>query len=152
MLVTPSLTLVWSLSGRLPDVPEGQTVNKEYYLAVLRHLREEIRRKRPDLWADNSWIFNHDNAPPHSSLNNMWMRVWLKIRKFSFLRFYIFVDKIVYTFYQSSLDRIISTPYIRTSEISLTQSEKPLFLNFISLSHVISKMKLSISKNSLFRL
>ena len=49
-------------------VPEGQTVNKEYYLAVLRRLREAIRRKRPDLWADNSWIFHHDNAPSHSSL------------------------------------------------------------------------------------
>ena len=30
-------------------VPEGQTVNKEYYLAVLRRLCEAIRRKRPDL-------------------------------------------------------------------------------------------------------
>ena len=49
-------------------VPEGQTVNKEYYLAVLRRLREAIRRKRPDLWAENSWIFHHDNAPSHSSL------------------------------------------------------------------------------------
>ena len=45
-----------------------QTFNKEYYLAVLRRLREAIRRKRPALWADNSWIFHHDNAPSHSSL------------------------------------------------------------------------------------
>ena len=29
-------------------VPEGQTVNKEYYLTVLRRLRDAIRRKRPD--------------------------------------------------------------------------------------------------------
>ncbi|KAJ8958440.1 hypothetical protein NQ318_002226 [Aromia moschata] len=29
-------------------VPEDQTVNKEYYLAVLRRLCEAIRRKRPD--------------------------------------------------------------------------------------------------------
>ena len=43
-------------------------VNKEYYLAALRRLREAIRRKRSDLWADNSWIFHHDNAPSHSSL------------------------------------------------------------------------------------
>ena len=49
-------------------VPEGQTVNKEYYLAVLRRLHEAIRRKRPDLWADNSWIFHHDNAPSYFSL------------------------------------------------------------------------------------
>ena len=43
-------------------IPEGQTVNKEYYLAVLRRLRGAIRRKRPDLLADNSWIFPHDNV------------------------------------------------------------------------------------------
>jgi hypothetical protein len=30
--------------------PEGQTVNAEFYCSVLRHLREEIRRKRPELW------------------------------------------------------------------------------------------------------
>ena len=49
-------------------VPEGQTINKEYFMVVLRRLREAIRRKRPDLWADNSWIFHHDNVPSHSSL------------------------------------------------------------------------------------
>ena len=38
-------------------VPEGQTVNKKYYFAVSRRLREPIRRKRPDLWVNNSWIF-----------------------------------------------------------------------------------------------
>ena len=47
-------------------VPEGQTVNKEYYLAVLRRLREALRHKRPDLRADNSWIFYHDNSLSHS--------------------------------------------------------------------------------------
>ena len=28
---------------------EGQTVNKEYYLGVMRRLREAIRQKRKDL-------------------------------------------------------------------------------------------------------
>ena len=49
-------------------VPEGQAVNKEYYLDVLRHLREAVWRKRPDSWAGNLLIFHHDNAPSHSSL------------------------------------------------------------------------------------
>ena len=49
-------------------VPEGQMINKEYYLAVLRRLRAAIRRKRPDSWTDNWWIFHLDNAPSHSSL------------------------------------------------------------------------------------
>ena len=30
-------------------LPEGQTVNKEYYLSVMKRLREQIRRKRADL-------------------------------------------------------------------------------------------------------
>ena len=34
----------------------GQTVNKEYYLSVMQHLHEAIRKKRPELWADNSWF------------------------------------------------------------------------------------------------
>lgn len=46
-------------------VPEGQTVNKEYYLGVMKRLRERIRKKRPNLWANNSWILHDDNAPSH---------------------------------------------------------------------------------------
>ena len=30
-------------------LPTGQTVKKEYYLSVMHHLREAIRRKRPEL-------------------------------------------------------------------------------------------------------
>jgi hypothetical protein len=35
--------------------PEGQTINKEYYLEVFRHLRDAVRHKRPDLWASHNW-------------------------------------------------------------------------------------------------
>lgn len=49
-------------------LPEGKTVNKEYYLGVMRRLREAIRRKRPELWAENSWILHHDNAPSHNAI------------------------------------------------------------------------------------
>ncbi|UYV65275.1 hypothetical protein LAZ67_3003775, partial [Cordylochernes scorpioides] len=31
-------------------LPQGRTVNEEYYLQVMRNLREAIRQKRPDLW------------------------------------------------------------------------------------------------------
>ncbi|CAI6376783.1 unnamed protein product [Macrosiphum euphorbiae] len=34
----------------------------------MRRLREAIRKKRPDLWKNNSWLLHHDNAPAHSSL------------------------------------------------------------------------------------
>ncbi|CAK9818191.1 Mariner Mos1 transposase [Anthophora quadrimaculata] len=49
-------------------LPDGQTVNKEYYLSVMRRLRENIRRKRLDLWKNNSWILHHDNAPWYTSI------------------------------------------------------------------------------------
>jgi transposase len=47
--------------------PEGQTIDKEYYLEVIRHLCDAVRRKRPDLWASRNWQLHHDNAPAHSS-------------------------------------------------------------------------------------
>lgn len=49
-------------------LPKGSTVTKEYYREVLRRLRESIRRKRPELWRNQSWILHHDNAPAHTSL------------------------------------------------------------------------------------
>lgn len=49
-------------------VPQGQTVNKEFYVQVLRRLREDVRRKRPELWKNKSWVLHHNNAPSHSSL------------------------------------------------------------------------------------
>ncbi|UYV66906.1 hypothetical protein LAZ67_4003283 [Cordylochernes scorpioides] len=49
-------------------LPQGRTVNKEYYLQVMRNLREAIRQKRPDLWKNKNWLLHHDNAPAHTSL------------------------------------------------------------------------------------
>ncbi|UYV84861.1 hypothetical protein LAZ67_X003748 [Cordylochernes scorpioides] len=49
-------------------LPQGRTVNKEYYLQVMRNLREEIRQKRPDLWKNKNWLLHHDNAPANTSL------------------------------------------------------------------------------------
>jgi hypothetical protein len=50
-------------------VPSGQTVNQLYYLEVLKMLREKFRRKRPELFANNSWILHHDNAHAHTALS-----------------------------------------------------------------------------------
>ncbi|UYV69293.1 hypothetical protein LAZ67_6003154 [Cordylochernes scorpioides] len=49
-------------------LPQGRTVNKEYYLQVMRNLREAIRQKRPDLWKNKNWLLHLDNAPAHTSL------------------------------------------------------------------------------------
>ncbi|GFX89523.1 mariner Mos1 transposase [Trichonephila clavipes] len=50
-------------------VSEGQTINQHYYLEVLGNLRERIRKKRPEMWKEKSWIFHQDNAPAHSALS-----------------------------------------------------------------------------------
>jgi hypothetical protein len=47
---------------------QGQTVNRWYYLKVLKRLRENVRRKRPQLWRNNSWFLHHDNVPAHALL------------------------------------------------------------------------------------
>jgi hypothetical protein len=49
-------------------VPPGQTLNGNFYCNVLRWLRENVQRKRPVKWCNNSWALNHDNAPTHMSL------------------------------------------------------------------------------------
>lgn len=49
-------------------LPDGQTANREYYLQVMERVREAIRKKRPELWQNNSWILHHDNAPSHTAL------------------------------------------------------------------------------------
>ena len=49
-------------------VPTGQTVNKEYYVEVLREFRKRFRRKRPALFKSGQQHFYQDNAPVHNSI------------------------------------------------------------------------------------
>ena len=49
-------------------VPTGYTVNKEYYIEVLREFRKTFRRKRPELFESGQWHFHQDNAPVHKSI------------------------------------------------------------------------------------
>ena len=39
-------------------IPRGETVNKEFYLNILKRLREAVRRKRPEAWTNNTWIMH----------------------------------------------------------------------------------------------
>jgi transposase len=57
----------WQGVNHSEFVPRGQTVNKEFYVTVLKHLREVVRQKRPQFWTNQSWVLHHDNAPVHSS-------------------------------------------------------------------------------------
>ena len=49
-------------------VPSGQTVNKEYFVEVLREFRKTFRRKRPGLFKSGQWHFHQDNVPVHNSI------------------------------------------------------------------------------------
>ena len=49
-------------------VPIGQTVNKEYYVEVLREFRKRFLGKRPALFKSALWLFHQDNAPVHNSI------------------------------------------------------------------------------------
>ena len=49
-------------------VPTGLTVNKEYYVEVLREFRKRFRGKRPAFFKSGQWHFDQDNAPEHNSI------------------------------------------------------------------------------------
>ena len=48
-------------------VPRGTTVNSGFYKGTLERLRNDMRRKRPEKWA-NGFLLHHDNSPWHTSL------------------------------------------------------------------------------------
>ena len=50
------------------SVPRGQMVNKQLYPEVLAHMRDAVRRKRPELWESQTWMLHYDNVPAHVSL------------------------------------------------------------------------------------
>ena len=49
-------------------VSTGQTVNKEYYVEVLREFRKRFRQKRLALFKLGQWHFHRNNAPLHNSI------------------------------------------------------------------------------------
>jgi len=48
-------------------VPQGQTVNQQFYLQVLKCLRLAVSHKRPQKWVVGAWALHHDNAPAHTA-------------------------------------------------------------------------------------
>jgi len=50
-------------------VPQGQTVNQQFFLEVLKRLRDAVRRKSPKLWQSGEWLLHQDNAPAHTALS-----------------------------------------------------------------------------------
>jgi hypothetical protein len=50
-------------------VPPSKTVNKEYYVEVLSHLVQRIRRARPQFQERESLFLLHENAKPYTSVS-----------------------------------------------------------------------------------
>ncbi len=54
-------------------LPQGETIDADFYCAVLSRLKERIRRKRPGLWerdqdGDRTFWLHQDNATPHTTM------------------------------------------------------------------------------------
>jgi len=49
-------------------LPCVQMVNKQFYQGVLACLRVAVRRKRPELWENQTWMLHCGNAPAHTLL------------------------------------------------------------------------------------
>ena len=49
-------------------VPTGQTVNKEFYVEVLREFRKRFLGKRPALFKSGQWHFHQDYALVYNSI------------------------------------------------------------------------------------
>jgi hypothetical protein len=58
--------IFYSAVGTLRDT-QGQTVNQQFYLQVLKRLRLAVSRKRPQKRAAGAWALHHDSAPAHTA-------------------------------------------------------------------------------------
>ena len=45
------------------------TVNRSFYLKILRRLCHNLRKKHPNLWQTGDWFFHHDSAPACTTLS-----------------------------------------------------------------------------------
>ena len=63
-----SFFFYWKAIVHNEFVPCVETVNKEFYLKVMKRWREAVRRKRPEVWTNKTWMVHRDNAPAHASL------------------------------------------------------------------------------------
>jgi hypothetical protein len=64
------LTVFFDIKGVVhhESLCQGQTVNCWYYPEVPKRVRENVRRKRPQLQRNNSSFLHHDNVPAYAML------------------------------------------------------------------------------------
>ncbi len=63
------MTLFFDCQGviMIEFLPPKEKIDSSLYVKTLAKLKECIRKKRPQLWSDKSFILHHDNASPHTS-------------------------------------------------------------------------------------
>ena len=66
------LAIYWDAQGILfiNYLEKGRTINSEYYIALLVHLKEEIAKKWPQM-KKKKVLFHHNNAQRHKSIATM---------------------------------------------------------------------------------
>ena len=65
-------SVFWDAQGIIfiDYLQKGQTINSDYYIALLDRLKDEIVKKRPHL-KKKKVLFHQDNAPSHKSMKTM---------------------------------------------------------------------------------
>ena len=65
-------SVFWDMHGILliDFLPKGQTINSDYYIALLDRLEDAIKKKMPRM-AKKKPLFQLDNAPVHKSIKTM---------------------------------------------------------------------------------
>jgi transposase len=48
-------------------VPQGQTVNQQFYLQFLKNLRHPVSRRKPQKQVAGAWALHRDSAPAHTA-------------------------------------------------------------------------------------
>ena len=62
----------------VPRTKPKTTVNADYYIGVLKKLREHIHKKRSEI--EKNWILHNDNAKPHTATKTKDFLAKMKIR------------------------------------------------------------------------
>ncbi len=67
------LTLFFDCKGvvMMEFLSPGDKIDSPTYIKTIAKLKECIRRKRLELWADRQFILHHDNASPHTSFDTL---------------------------------------------------------------------------------
>ncbi len=71
------LTIFWDLQGMVMRefIEDSRGITAQVHLQLLRRLREKVRCQHPQVWINDTWRIQQDNAPAHRArVVQEWMR------------------------------------------------------------------------------